>query len=318
MVWGFTQGKSGGVGLWNHCLWNPESGRLWPPVEMVDVAMARLGMVRRLRSCRVGQRREGERGIDCLLHWRLVPHMWEGELGRSWARAVQEQPISQHAPSLSVAHTVTQNVRHAKVSCTCKTTGILGETGCERGMPPGTSSLPPWQCRKARKAQVCVCVWSSAQMSLWGRERSEQGKWANCMSQRTSGEWETGKPLGAVRGLLVFRVQGLGNSSPAKDIPWCVLKVLTWIPSFLWGLATGFGGLRGKTVRLHLREFGQSRWSKISDFVIGDLHQVTLRGKLWSRWPYWTLLGPTGGWLPWHVGCVGKQRCLIVGSPSWA
>ena len=47
------------------------------------------------------------------------------------------------------------------------------------------------------------------------------------MSQRTSGEWETGKPLGAVRGLLVFRVQGLGNSGPAKDTPWCVLKVLT-------------------------------------------------------------------------------------------
>lgn len=47
------------------------------------------------------------------------------------------------------------------------------------------------------------------------------------MSQRTSGEWETGKPLGAVWGLLVFRVQGLGNSSPAKDTPWWVLKVLT-------------------------------------------------------------------------------------------
>ena len=78
------------------------------------------------------------------------------------------------------------------------------------------------------------------------------------MSQRTSGEWETGKPLGAVRGLLVFRVQGLGNSRPAKDTPWCMLKVLTRIPSFLWGLATGFGGLRGKSVRLHLREFEQS------------------------------------------------------------
>jgi len=46
------------------------------------------------------------------------------------------------------------------------------------------------------------------------------------MSQRTSGEWETGKPLGAVRGLLVFRVQGKGNSSPAKDTPWLVQKAL--------------------------------------------------------------------------------------------
>ena len=34
----------------------------------------RTGMVRRLRSCRKGQRPEGERATDCLLHWRLVPH----------------------------------------------------------------------------------------------------------------------------------------------------------------------------------------------------------------------------------------------------
>ena len=32
---------------------------------------------------------------------------------------------------------------------------------------------------------------------------------------------------GAVQGLLVLRVQTLGNSGPAKDTPWSVLKVLT-------------------------------------------------------------------------------------------
>ena len=136
------------------------------PFEIVDVSMARPGMVRRLRSWRVGQRPKGERGTDCLLHWRLVTHTWEGDLGRSWARAAQEKPISQHTPYLRVAHTATQNTRRAKVSCTCKTTGILGETGWESGMPPGTSSLPPWQCSQTRKAQVGVRVWPSAWMSL--------------------------------------------------------------------------------------------------------------------------------------------------------
>ena len=54
-----------------------------------------------------------------------------------------------------------------------------------------------------------------------------QGQRVNFMSQGTSGEWETKKPLGAVQGLLVFRVQTLGSSGPAKDTPWSVLKVLT-------------------------------------------------------------------------------------------
>ena len=42
-----------------------------------------------------------------------------------------------------------------------------------------------------------------------------------------SREWETGKPLGAIWGLLIFRVQEKGSSSPAKDTPWLVLKALT-------------------------------------------------------------------------------------------
>ena len=46
------------------------------------------------------------------------------------------------------------------------------------------------------------------------------------MSQGTSGEWEGREAPGAVQGLPVFRVQTLGNSGPAKDTPWSVLKVL--------------------------------------------------------------------------------------------
>ena len=131
--WDFETTAYGSLSLGEHC---------WP-VEMVDVAMARPRMVRRLRLPAALE--------TCSTHVR-------GRTGKVLGQCCPEQPISQHIPSLSVAHTVTQNVRHAKVSCTCKPTGILGETGCERGMPPGTSSLPPWQCRKARKAQVVVRV----------------------------------------------------------------------------------------------------------------------------------------------------------------
>ena len=46
------------------------------------------------------------------------------------------------------------------------------------------------------------------------------------MSQGTSGDWDKEKPLGAGWSLLVFRVQGLGNSGHAKDTPWFMLKVL--------------------------------------------------------------------------------------------
>ena len=39
----------------------------------------------------------------------------------------------------------------------------------------------------------------------------------------------------------------------------CVcVSVLMCIPFFLWGLAPGFGGLRGKGVHLHLREVSYS------------------------------------------------------------
>ena len=52
---------------------------------------------------------------------------------------------------------------------------------------------------------------------------------------------------------------------------------------FPLGLGPGFGGLSGKGVCLHLEEHSGSLWSTISYFVIGDLHRLTLRGKLNSR-----------------------------------
>ena len=63
------------------------------------------------------------------------------EKGRSLNSAAH-QPASSLPEGGTHWHVATQNARCAKVSCMCKTTGILGETGYERGIPPGTSSLP--------------------------------------------------------------------------------------------------------------------------------------------------------------------------------
>jgi len=81
-------------------------GAMGWPLEMRDVAMARSGMVR-LRSCRDGQRAEGERVIDCLLHWRLFHTHVKRRTGKVLGQCCPDQPSSQHTPSLRVAHTGT-------------------------------------------------------------------------------------------------------------------------------------------------------------------------------------------------------------------
>ena len=81
-------------------------GAMGWPLEMRDVAMARSGMVR-LRSCRDGQRAEGERVIDCLLHWRLFHTHVKRRTGKVLGQCCPDQHSSQHTPSLSVAHTGT-------------------------------------------------------------------------------------------------------------------------------------------------------------------------------------------------------------------
>ena len=78
-------------------------------------------------------------------------------LGQCCPRSAQ-QPAHALPEGGTHWHDMTQNMRRAKVCCICKTTGILGETCLKCGMPPGTSSLPPWQCPKARKAQVGLPV----------------------------------------------------------------------------------------------------------------------------------------------------------------
>lgn len=56
--------------------------------------------------------------------------------------------------------------------------------------------------------------------------------------------------LGAVQRLLLFRLQGLGNTDPAEDASMLVPKVLTWFPSFLWCSVLDCGGQRGKGLHL--------------------------------------------------------------------
>ena len=72
-----------------------------------------------------------------------------------------------------------------------------------------------------------TCVTLCWAMPVREGTEKRKGWWVNCMSQGTSGEWETEKPLGAVQGLLVFRVHSLDYRGPAKDTPLSVLKVLT-------------------------------------------------------------------------------------------
>ena len=74
---------------------------------------------------------------------------------------------------------------------------------------------------------VAVCVWPLPRCACEGGNREEARMVGLLHVHENSREWETGKPLGAIWGLLVFRVQGKGNSSPAKDTPWLVLKALT-------------------------------------------------------------------------------------------
>ena len=87
---------------------------------------------------------------------------------------------------------------------------------------------PPWQCRKVKKVQVLVYVCAPLPGCAYEGGNREEARMVGLLHvHENSREWETGKPLGAIWGLLIFRVQEKGNSSPAKDTPWLVLKALT-------------------------------------------------------------------------------------------
>ena len=170
-------------------------GAMGWPVEMMDVAMARPGMVR-LWSCRDGQRAEGERVTDCLLHWRLVLHTCEKENWESPGPVLpQISPAASTRPPESGTHwhDMTQNKRRSKVCCICKTTGILGES-CSVSL----ACLPDSAQRRGKRKWVYLCdpIW--VMLVREGTEK-RQGRWVNCMSQGTSGERETDKPLGQFR-----------------------------------------------------------------------------------------------------------------------
>ena len=62
----------------------------------------------------------------------------------------------------------------------------------------------------------------------------------------------------AVQSLLVFRLQGLVHSSPAKEAPLLAAEVLTLMSSFLGSFLLGHGGQRVKGVSLHLKESPES------------------------------------------------------------
>ena len=111
-------------------------------------------------------------------------------------------PGAAHQPAHSLHeggtcwHDATQNARQAKIGCPCKTTDILGETGCECGIPSGTSSLPGNAERQGKCRCGFTCVPLCRHVPVREGTLGKQGWWPCYMSQGTSGEWETGKTLG--------------------------------------------------------------------------------------------------------------------------
>ena len=95
---------------------------------------------------------------------------------------------------------MTQNMRCAEVCCICKTTGILGEAcsvslACLQALP---ACLPGSAQRRGKHKWVYLCDPMPGYACEEGTDK-RQGRWVNCMSQGTSGEWETDKPLGQFR-----------------------------------------------------------------------------------------------------------------------
>ena len=135
MQWGFKTPACGAHSLWGHGLACGSGGCGHRGPGMVEEATA---LLRRTETRRRKRHRLTAVLETCPTHVKRRPRKV----------LVQCLPGSAHqqAPSLHEGgthwHDVTQNERHAKVGCPCKTTGILAETRCERGMPPGTSSLP--------------------------------------------------------------------------------------------------------------------------------------------------------------------------------
>ena len=167
----------------------------------------------------------------------------------------QRCPGSAHQPAHSVHeggthwHNATQNTRHAKVSCPCKTTGILGDTRCEWHTSRHFQS--PWQCRKAKKGQVLVymCVPLPGCASEGGY-REEARMMGLLHVPRDLRRVRDREAPGGSSGLSGF--QGVGKVLP--KIPLAHAESPDVNSLFPLDLAPGFGALRGKGVCLHLME----------------------------------------------------------------
>ena len=70
---------------------------------------------------------------------------------------------------------------------------------CKQGMPPGTSSLPPWQCPKARNVQVGFPVWPYPGYACEGGNREKTRAVGKLHVLRDLRGVETEKPLGQFR-----------------------------------------------------------------------------------------------------------------------
>ena len=141
-------------------------------------------------------------------------------LGQCCPRSAQ-QPAHALPEGGTHRQDMTQNMRCAEVCCICKTTGILGES-CSVSL----ACLPDSAQRRGKRKWVYLCDPMPGYACEGGnREKTRaMGKLHVPRDLRRVGDRQA---PGAVQGLLVFRVQTLGSSGPAKDTPWSVLKVLT-------------------------------------------------------------------------------------------
>ena len=120
-------------------------------------------------------------------------------LGQCCPRSAQ-QPAHALPEGGTHRQDMTQNMRCAEVCCICKTTGILGEScsvslACLQALP---ACLPGSAQRRGKHKWVYLYDPMPGYACEEGTEK-RQGRWVNCMSQETSGEWETDKPLGQFR-----------------------------------------------------------------------------------------------------------------------
>lgn len=116
-------------------------------------------------------------------------------------------------------HDVTQNVRHAKVGCPCKTPGILGQVVSMASL----QALPAYLVvQKADESLWVVCMFLPLFRSVLLRELTERKQECGLFACRDLGSWETWYGASAPGGQFRngwYSFHGLGNSGPSEDAP---------------------------------------------------------------------------------------------------